>query len=229
MTGLKARFETFIKTFDHFESIEELLKCADLHGKKRADYLLCGRTIIIEQKVLEVDPIDKPQKFINKLVEQGRILFFGKLSTAVIFRNMPDRDRLQRSMILKIAKVIDDCVAKADKQTRDTRKIFSIPDAVGILIILNEKATILNPEIIHYSLSQVFQKKSDNGSLRYPHNNGVILISDAHHMITPQGKFRTYMTFTSPHRIAADTVLQFSDRLLRAWAEFNGIPVVLPK
>lgn len=228
MTGLRARFETFIQTFDQFESIDELLKSADPHGKQRADYLLCGRKIIIEQKVLEVDPIDKPQKFIDKLMEQGRILVFGKLSTAAIFRKLPDRDRLERSMILKMAKVIDDCVAKADKQSRDTRKIFSIPDAVGILVLLNEKATILDPEIIRYSLSQVFQKKSDEGSLRYPHNSGVILISDAHLMNTPQGKFRVYRTFTSPNRNAADIVLQFSDRLLRAWAKFNGIPVGSP-
>lgn len=228
MTVLRARFETFIQKFDQFESIDELLKSADPHGKKRADYLLCGRKIIIEQKVLEVDPIDKPQKFINNIMERGRIIVYGQLSTAAIFRKLPDGNRLQRSLILKIAQVIDDCVAKADKQSRDTRKIFSIPDAVGILVFLNEKATILDPEIIHYSLSQVFQKKSNDGSLRYPHNNGVILISDAHLMNTPKGKFKTYMTFTSPHGNAADIVRQFSDKLLRAWAKFNGIPVASP-
>lgn len=228
MKGLKERFETFIQTFDNFESIDELLNNADPHGKQRADYLLYGRKIIIEQKVLESDPIHKPQKFMDKLIEQRGILVFGRTSTKVIFKKLQDGDRLQRSLILKIAKVVDDCVAKADKQTRDTREIFSIPDAVGILVLLNEEATILNPEIIHYSLSQVFQKKSDNGSLRYPHNNGVILISDLHTLNTAQGKFKTYMTFTSPHGIAADIVRQFSYQLLEAWAKFNGIPVVFP-
>jgi len=228
MASLKERFETFIQTIDQFESIDDRLKDADPHGKQRADYLLYGRKIIIEQKVLEVDPINKPQKFIDNLMEQRGFLFFGKLSTSAIFRKLPDGERLQHNLILKIAKVIEDNVRKADKQTRDTRQIFSIPDAIGILILLNEKATILKPEIIRYSLSKAFKTKAADGSLRYPHNNGVILISDAHDTITPHGRFKTYMPFTSPHQIGATAVLQFSEMLLQAWAKFNGIPLFFP-
>lgn len=225
MASLRESFETFIQTVDQFESIDDLLKHADPHGKQRADYLLCGRKIIIEQKVLEVDPGDKPSKFMNNIMKQRNIIAYGRISSEVIFRKMHDGDRLRRSLTLYTSKVIDDIVAKADKQTRDTREIFSIPDAVGILILLNEKAIILNQDIIRYSLSQVFQKISDDGSLRYPHNNGVILISSVHFKKTAIGMAFPCHFFTSPHQIGATLVRQFSDMLFQAWAKFNGIPL----
>jgi hypothetical protein len=59
MTNLLERFEAFIKTVRGFESIDELLKDVHLEGKKRADYLLWDRQIIVEQKVLLDDPADK--------------------------------------------------------------------------------------------------------------------------------------------------------------------------
>jgi hypothetical protein len=61
MSDLVERFGTFIKSQRGFESIDELLRDVHLPGKKRADYLLCDRQVIIEQKVLVIDPADRPQ------------------------------------------------------------------------------------------------------------------------------------------------------------------------
>ena len=81
MANLLERFELFIRTVRAFESVDELLHDVHLERKKRADYLLWERQIIIEQKVLEDDPSDKPQKFIDGLMNQGRILAYGTNST----------------------------------------------------------------------------------------------------------------------------------------------------
>ena len=78
MTNLPDRFGAFIKTLPGFESIDELLRSQYTHGKKRADYLVRNRRIIIEQKVLVVDPAEKPQRFIDELIGQGRILVTGR-------------------------------------------------------------------------------------------------------------------------------------------------------
>jgi hypothetical protein len=58
---LLQRFEEFVRTLDGFESVDDLLRNSDVHGRKRADYLLANRSIIIEQKALKDDPHDKPQ------------------------------------------------------------------------------------------------------------------------------------------------------------------------
>jgi hypothetical protein len=228
MASLRERFERFVKELDGFEDIDVLLKGRDLSGTKRADYLFAQRNIIVEQKVLEVDPHQKPQAFIDQLIKQGRILFLGgKVSTDVIFGKMPDGEELKKKLILKLTKVLDDDVAKADKQTRDTRDIFSIPNALGILVILNENARILSPDLIYYGLSNVFRKVTENGSLRYPHNNGVVLISEAHVADVSPVKVFPIMTFISPHGRGAAEFGNFSGMLMKRWAEFNGVPLIL--
>src|SRR6266446_2962992 len=132
MASLRERFESFVKTLDGFEDIDALLKNCDLPNRKRADYLFSGRNIIVEQKALEVDPIEKPQKFIDQLMAQGRFIAYGQVSTKVIFDKLPDGEELQRQLVLKLSKVLDGLVSRADKQTRDTREIFSIQNAIGV-------------------------------------------------------------------------------------------------
>jgi hypothetical protein len=122
-----------------------------------------------------------------------------------------------------ITKGVEDSVANADKQTRDTREIFSVPNAVGMLIILNESALTLHPDLIRYGLSPLFQKKSADGSLRYPHNNDVIVISEAHALIS---RGMPCFSATSPHGIGKEAVSEFSDALIHSWAGFNNLPVL---
>lgn len=220
MTTLKQRFEDFIQTFAGFEDIDLLLKDCDPIGKNRADYLLNDRTIIVEQKSLDTDPIGRPQNYADKLMAQGRLIAFGRVST-----NRLSRD-IQREFVLDLAKNLDAIVAKADRQTEDTRQIFAIPDAVGVLVILNEKASMLDPQVVHYALANVFQKKCADGSLRYPANDGVILIPEAHAIDTPQGLRIPLLKFTSPQSRANERFLQFCDELFEAWSNFNGVPLI---
>jgi hypothetical protein len=64
--------------------IDTLLKGRDLTGKNRADYLLHGRTVIVEQKSLEVDPATRPQNYADKLMARGQLIAFGKVSTTML-------------------------------------------------------------------------------------------------------------------------------------------------
>jgi hypothetical protein len=76
-SSLSERFESFVKTLDGFESIDALLRGADQRGKKRADYLVRNRHVVIEQKVLHSNPIGRPQKFIDKLARERGIRIYG--------------------------------------------------------------------------------------------------------------------------------------------------------
>jgi hypothetical protein len=73
-----------------FEGVDDLLHGIDLSGKKRADYLVWDRKIIVEQKALVVDPADNPEKFVRDLINEGRLLLYGTTSTRRIFDQMPD-------------------------------------------------------------------------------------------------------------------------------------------
>ena len=132
--------------------------------------------------------------------------------------------------MLGIAKTIDDDVAKADKQTRDTRLIFGIPDAVGILVLLNEGAKTLAPNVIHYALANTFQKRIKGGALRYTQNDGVILISEAHTVaiagVPRISRAYPILTFTSPQTKSTDLVVAFAEMLRKKWAAFNRAPLI---
>jgi hypothetical protein len=82
--SLRERFTSFIKTMRGFEGIDELLHDVRHDAKKRADYLLWDRQIIVEQKALVADPADRPQKFVNRLIAAGRHIY-GRTSTRAIF------------------------------------------------------------------------------------------------------------------------------------------------
>jgi len=227
MSSLCERFESFIKTLDGFENIDALLQGFDLRGKKRADYLVRNRAFIIEQKLLEKNPVERPQKFVERLGRKRGFVFMGTLSTDYIFKRQPDPEVLQQRMILDLARVIDDDVAYADKQTSDTRNLFNVPDAIGILAILNESAGLLRPDVIDYALRVSFQKKTESGAPRYPANDGVIVISEASAIAVPgfQQAFPIQL-YVSPQRRRAAEVEQFMEILMKQWAAFNSLPLV---
>lgn len=224
--GLPARFETFIRTIRGFESIDALLKGVRGDGKKRADYLLWNRQVVMEQKVLVTDPLNKPQKFVDGLMEEGRIILYGRTSTDAIFDSLPDGQKLKREMYRRITKSLEDSVAYADKQTRDTRQQFGIPNATGVLVILNESAPTLRPDLILYGLHHVFNKKCEDGSFRYGNNDGVVLISGVHPMRGLMGSGMSCVSAVSPRPRSAAVFSEIADELLDKWAAFNGVPRV---
>lgn len=224
--SLRDRFEVFARTLDGFEDVDVLLKDNDPQGKKRADYLFAGRSIIVEQKTLEIDPKDKPQKFMDRLMEQGRFIAFGRVSTQSIFDKLPDGKKLYRKLIHKITAVIESDVSSADKQTRDTREIFGIPNAAGILVLLNQSAEILEPPLINYRLHQLFKRDEISGGVRYPHNDVVIVISELHPILIGAAKFHRIEIYTNSVTTNRSSALAFANILRQRWAAFNGEPLV---
>jgi hypothetical protein len=140
-SNLKARFEQFERTLDDFEEIDSLLKGRDPPGKRRADYLFSNRSIIVEQKALETDPIEKQRRYLDRLRSENRIIGWGTFALDKDdFYKLQDGEKLYRALLDKTTSGIEGIASLADKQTRDTREIFGIPNAARILMILNEAA-----------------------------------------------------------------------------------------
>jgi hypothetical protein len=227
MSSLLERFESFVTTLDGFESIDSLLHVADPKGIKRADYLVQNRHIIIEQKVLRSNPIGRPQRFVDKLASERGILIYGRVSTAQIFSGQPDTRDLQRKMVLDLARVIDDDVADADKQTAETRRLFNIPNALGVLLFLNESADALRPDVIHFALRNSFHKKHESDALRYTANECVVVISEANVVALPSfQRGSPIFSYLTPQNRHAALFEHFSDTLMKRWADFNNAPLL---
>jgi hypothetical protein len=227
MADLRSRFEEFVRTFDGFEEIDCLLKDRDPPGKRRADYLFSKRSIIVEQKVLETDPSEKTQNYLDRLMAENRIIGCGTFALDKDdFYKLPDGEKLYKNLLHKMTSRIEEIASDADKQTRDTREIFGVPDAAGVLIILNEAAQILIPELLEYRIQELFKTDSRGGSVRYPNNDMIMVISELHPVhvgLTRYLPMRRYVNSTARQR---ERAIAFSDKLTADWAAFNRAPLI---
>ena len=221
--SLKERFERFMLSTPNVESIDDLARPREreLAGHKRADYLACDRQVVIETKSLDVDPIEKIQRFLDRLAQSGCFSKTGDTTLAELLRELPDGQALFGELQARVTKIFDDNIARADDQTRDTKVIFNIPEAIGVVVILNESAALLYPDI---SLVKIFDtlRKVRDGKLHYVHNHIVVYISEAH--IVDAGEGVTMYDMATVYSDAGNAILfatVFAEDLLKRWAAFN--------
>jgi hypothetical protein len=227
VASLKERFEKFMAGVSSVENVDALLKNCDLPGRMRADYLAFRRRVIIEQKSLEVDADTKIQAFVDDLARTRGIKGEGEISISEFLSRLPDGKALGLQLFGKITKGVDDILAKADKQTADTRKTFVIPDAFGFVIILNDAAQMIGPDFVAIKAFEMLRKKTPSGAIRYPSNQVVLVISEAHRVVTPEPvELVPIETIISETGQQNPLVAQLATTLVKRWAEFNGVSYV---
>lgn len=218
--SLENRFQQFVTTLPGYENIDEIIS-SDSASKKHADYLFAGHAIIVEQKTLKIDPKDKAQRFVERLVRERGIVLFGTHSIQRVLQGLPDGNFQYRRFIHKLTAQIEEAVSKADKQIRATREIVDNPNAAGILVLLNEGANSLIPELIRYRLFDLFKRHRD-GSARFSAIDVVVVINECHPTIIGDGKFHRVEGYNNPVATNLAAAVAFTDELKAKWAVFGG-------
>ena len=202
------------------ESIDDLVRPREskLTGRQRADFLASDRRVVIETKSLDVNPTGKIQRFLDGLAQAGRLHKTGDMTLEELLRDLPDGQDLFDEFRARVTKVFDNNIAKADDQTRDTRDIFNIPEAIGAVVILNENAPLLYPDQSMLKIFEVLRKLRD-GKLRYVQNHVVIYISEAHVVDAGDGVAMYNMaTVYSDAGNATPFATTFAEDLNRRWS-----------
>jgi hypothetical protein len=205
------------------ESIDRLLLHCATRNRERADYLACSRRVVVEVKSLEVNPDYKIQDYLDRLAQSGRLSNFGDTTLARLLSELPDGQTLYDELRERVTKVLDDIVAKADHQTGDTKVLFGLNDALGVVVVLNESASLLFPDISTIKLFEMLRKRRRDGSLRYPNNHVIVLISEAH--VIEAGPGITMHNMSTLYSDAGNSLpfaTIFAESLNRNWAAFNG-------
>jgi hypothetical protein len=221
MQTLKERFEEFILSLNGVESVDRLMAQRDLPGRKSADFLALNRCVIIEQKSLDIDPHHKVPEFFEKHTNLENSVDGDLTALSHLLRRLPEGTKLGIDLYRSLTKGLDDILSYADKQTRDTRKTFFIPDAIGVVVILNDSAPTLEPDIV--KAAEMLRKVTPTNELRYPENHVVILISEVHR-IPSDAAVELIPTSTAFSESGGRMPLatSFAEALLRRWAEFNN-------
>jgi hypothetical protein len=222
---LEDRFVRFAKGLDGVEVIDDLDLTREQQQAQKADFFFQGRTIIGELKSLKTDTAGK----VDVILEPYRDApewphFFGEVELHKVINALPNKDELNRKIFSAVTDSIEGVMEKANRQIRTTKKTFDLPDAGGLLIILNDLVDILSPDMLVHRVGRCFGKKTAEGQVRFPEITVVWAINAAHYsQITPTLKGRPLLILPSsmpdPHNIA-----NFVETLGRKWAAFDGVP-----
>lgn len=205
------------------ESVDQLMTPCVLEARQRADYLACNRRVVIEQKSLDVNPDYKVQRFLDDLAKAGRLPSSGETVLAELLSKVSDGVVLFDKLRERVTKVLDDIIAKADHQTRDTKQTLRIPEAIGVVVVLNERAQLLLPDIATVKLFDALRKRRPDGELRYVHNQVIILISEAH--VIESVEEVTMFSMATIYSDAGNEIpfaTTFTENLKERWAAFNN-------
>lgn len=156
------------KEFDHCVRQTGGIKISDIVGSApdflNADYLFNEYDIIAELKCLEDDKIkdnqlrDKTSKIYERYLKEGKapVVVFGeaRLST----EGFPDEFRQEIGELYRLS--IHSVIKKANQQIRQTKEKLKKESSHGLLILVNDGHTILEPAHAMWVLRETFKRYS---------------------------------------------------------------------
>jgi hypothetical protein len=157
---LEKRIFDFMRSLPGAESIDELLKSSPHPGHRRADYLLEHRRVIAEVKTLKTDVSPKIDSEMNKHRKRKDFpLIYGTSTTDRILARLPDGDQINRRIYGAITRSVEDAVRSAEEQIEETRKLLDLPQAAGLLVLLNESIDVLSPEVVGHKVANLMRRE----------------------------------------------------------------------
>lgn len=226
--SLNVRFKTFLSQLQFAEAIDKLDLPPEFDKSKRADYLIENRKVTVEVKSLQSDPEYKVHDELENHKKRDEYpVFYGEMEVHKILKHLPDGEKIQKKLVDKISRSIEQSFREADKQISATKKIFNCPDSIGLLVLLNEDISVLSPEIISYRVSQLLAKTDSDGSPHYKNITSVWFIVENFSLKTGKGhKLLPSIVIDGTDAAKRTELNSILDMLQSKWAVFNGVPYV---
>ncbi|HEX7678348.1 MAG TPA: hypothetical protein VF713_09500 [Thermoanaerobaculia bacterium] len=230
MPTLTERFTAFCTQLTNAEPIDSITLTAEEEARReaqnlrKADYFFEKRTIICEIKTLEIDTAGKLVEVMTKAGLHPETLTKGEHVIEALFTKIPKGSKLfGRAVKLLMTPLIND-FNSAVKQIRDSKILFDIPDADGLLIILNDAVPISGPPMVYKRLKRRLMKHDGKGEPFHKDINRVFYVGETHAIETPQGDQRVNITLPNPHAPEHHGVEAFVVKLAEQWAAYNNMP-----
>lgn len=225
MRNIDGRFKEFCSRFPGAENIDDLVAGrGDIAGVKRADYLFENRTIVCEVKVLSVDTSPKLVAFMRDHGIDPASLSAGRHIVEDLFKHLQDGEELFRRATDLAMTPIQDGLDDAAKQIGASKDLFAIPDAAGVLVILNGEMPIAGSSLILRRIEQRLNKKASDGNFYHRDVNIIVVINEAYAFETPEGDKLVASVCSNgfvPERRDAKV---FAEAMVNEWGSFNNLP-----
>jgi hypothetical protein len=224
---LTERFKRFMGVLPMAEEIDSLPLPAEAHSEKKADYFLENRKAIVELKSLEEDPEHKAQSEMDKHRSREDFpLVYGQVPICDVLDHMPDGQAIKKTIFFRISRSVKRSVRDANEQIASTKSIFNRADAWGIVILLNETISILDPRVIMTRVNQLLLEKDSDGAYCLKHVHAVWILAENYTLQSDVADcLIPTITLFRPDVAIDPGVCPITDSLTRTWAAFNGVPL----
>lgn len=216
--SLEARVIDFLKGDHSTESLDGAAFDQINGSDAKADYLLGGRRIIAELKTLNASPRDRTeQRLKERFAKPDAPIVFGTVGVSQVIECLPDRESISKMMIDMAGRAVRRHLQKANEQIGAMKIRLKLPDAGGLLILMNEAEPMIDISAIGCTLKTAFE--TVDGA--YPHITNVWAIVESHRIGMPGGRkgLPHLHVFRSLERQAE---LDFIARMLGAWGHHAG-------
>ncbi len=226
--SLRDRFSDFCRNYQGAEDIDSIALSPEEENRRlagnlqRADYFFNGRAIIAELKTLEIDPQGKVVEIMDQAGIGPDVLGKGVHIVEELFSGVPNGKKLFRKAVKAITSSTKNDFNNAARQVRDTKAIFDIKSADGLLIILNDSIEIAGPPIIYNRLARRLQKRDGEGDVFHQDITRVLYISEMHAIERDGADHRMNVTLNNPHVTEQHGVNDFVTKLSKNWAAECG-------
>jgi hypothetical protein len=170
--SLETRFTRFLTDQPGAEAIDTLEWPKDPERRRKADFLLANRQVIVELKTLVEDPLHKIESIADKHRNRDDWpLFYGTADVGKVLGNLSDGESIYGKMVNALGRSVEAALRSAEEQVTDTRHVLNLPNAASLLVIMNDSVDVLDPYLVGHRVAQLMRRprtgKSSAGNLDF--------------------------------------------------------------
>jgi hypothetical protein len=223
--SLEERFNEFVRSLKSAELFDELKLTSEQQIAQKPDFFFNERAIIGEMKTITKDMSPKVHAILEKHQDRDDYpVFYEKWEVGKILAHLPDGEEINDEIFRAITSGVEDGVEKANRQIRETKKVFSLDDSEGILIVLNDLVDIVSPDIVVHKIHRLFNKRTQSGEFRYPHISLALIISTIH--VLQGSQVLPSIVVLNDHVSNYEESDNYVKWLQKKWASFNDMPFI---
>lgn len=215
---LEQRLKRFIEADRGTESLDDKAFDSVNGSGTKADYLLGGRRMIAELKTLNGSPHERLQ---NRLRERFKKpdapVVFGTLGISQVIASLSDREEVNKMMVDVASRAVRRHLHKADEQIGAIKERLGLPEAGGLLVLINDGEEMIDLAAIGYALKNAFETVKGG----FPNITNVWATVESHRIPMPNNRegYGQLHVFKSLERRAE---LDFMGRMLGAWGAMHN-------
>ena len=156
------------------------------------------------------------------LADDNAPIFYGEWPLEKILKHYPNGEEIHRAVFDAVTSAVHTFVRKANRQIRTTKEVFNLPQAGGVLVVVNDLVEVLSPEVLAFKIGELFRKRTSSGELQFPDIEGVWIFSETHLVEVSHGvkAIPAVILFRDDQSAAARAI----DEMSREWAQVHGMP-----